>query len=472
MMGVSMQQLHIWLFVVLLFFPSMASGWVRSHQEFPNGRATVITHAFCLDDRTVDIGGFTLPRCDVLTEAQWAARIRNAGERWNNAGSNFRFSFRPATPADDPCEPEPGYIYVALASFTDTNTHPCWAHAEPIQPGFGFRYAGAYQTGGRREGWAWVFLNTDVTDRWRPAIRRMWLTADVAETLTHELGHAVGLGHPEERIPDPPDGQGWPPGETVGSIMGHRLPTFDLAVLRPDDIAGIRALYGVRRGFVAPDPPRARGALENPRPLQAVHGHREGWWNYRIGRGDRGSRNVPGARPRRPVERHSGIGTVYGWVCDANEVLIRISSTVYYLDVTHNTIHGRHAGLSDFQAAYGTERLDTLGVCGDTDNGFSLLVNWNMLDTATYLLPFTTEDENGVPLRFEQWGVSHLLSVYADGRLIDDAFVEAVSLGQEFVRGVGREVIELQDFPILGNRVMLEWSEPAQNFVIVESEKR
>jgi len=309
----------------------------------------------------------------------------------------------------------------------------------------------------------------------------MWLTADIPEILTHELGHAVGLGHPENLVPEPPDGQGWPPGETVGSIMGEgsdRLPTLDLAVLRPDDIAGIRALHGTRRRFRTSDPPR--GALENPRSLQAVYGHGEGWWtrkfgswsSYRTGQGNTSSTMFAGLRPPSPLERHSGVGTVYGWVCDANEVLIRISSMVHYLDTAHDTIHSRHAGLSDFQAAYGTERLDTLGVCGDSDNGFSLLVNWNTLDTATYPLPLITEDENGVPLRFEQWGVSHLLSVYADGRLIDDAFVEAVSLGREFVRGVGREIIEVRDFPIPGNRVTLEWSEPLQNFVIVESEKR
>ena len=30
-------------------------------------------------------------------------------------------------------------------------------------------------------------------------------------------------------------------------------------------------------------------------------------------------------------------------------------------------------------AAYGTERLDTLEMCGDTANGFGLLFNWNLL---------------------------------------------------------------------------------------------
>ena len=32
---------------------------------------------------------------------------------------------------------------------------------------------------------------------------------------------------------------------------------------------------------------------------------------------------------------------------------------------------------SSFAAAYGTSREDTLPICGDADNGFGLLVNWN-----------------------------------------------------------------------------------------------
>lgn len=32
-----------------------------------------------------------------------------------------------------------------------------------------------------------------------------------------------------------------------------------------------------------------------------------------------------------------------------------------------------------FEAGYGTERLDTADHCGETDKGFGLLVNWNLL---------------------------------------------------------------------------------------------
>ena len=57
----------------------------------------------------------------------------------------------------------------------------------------------------------------------------------------------------------------------------------------------------------------------------------------------------------------SGIRVISGWVCEADEVEVAIGHL------------GRQV------AAYGTERLDTADICGDTDNGFGLLFNWNLL---------------------------------------------------------------------------------------------
>ena len=56
----------------------------------------------------------------------------------------------------------------------------------------------------------------------------------------------------------------------------------------------------------------------------------------------------------------SGIGVLSGWVCAAGVVEIELNGVPQ-------------------EAAYGTERLDTAGVCGNTDNGFGLLFNWNLL---------------------------------------------------------------------------------------------
>ena len=69
----------------------------------------------------------------------------------------------------------------------------------------------------------------------------------------------------------------------------------------------------------------------------------------------------------RPGSRQSGIGLLSGWVCDAEVVELEINGT------------------QRVAAAYGTDRADTAEtedgeeLCGDTDNGFGLLFNWNLL---------------------------------------------------------------------------------------------
>lgn len=41
----------------VLFLTNPAHPWIADHQEFPNGEATVVVHAFCRDSRVMDIGG-------------------------------------------------------------------------------------------------------------------------------------------------------------------------------------------------------------------------------------------------------------------------------------------------------------------------------------------------------------------------------------------------------------------------------
>ena len=61
-----------------------------------------------------------------------------------------------------------------------------------------------------------------------------------------------------------------------------------------------------------------------------------------------------------PRSFRSGVSVISGWACDAEEIVIEING-------------------KPLTAAYGTVRADTAEVCGDTDNGFSLLWNWNNL---------------------------------------------------------------------------------------------
>src|SRR5262245_25398456 len=62
----------------------------------------------------------------------------------------------------------------------------------------------------------------------------------------------------------------------------------------------------------------------------------------------------------------SGQGIISGWHCNAQQIEI----------VIDDTIHG--------VAAYGTPRGDTQSQCGDTNNGFGLQINWNILGDGSH----------------------------------------------------------------------------------------
>ena len=119
----------------------------------------------------------------------------------------------------------------------------------------------------------------------------------------------------------------------------------------------------------------------------------------------------------------SGIGVISGWVCEAEEVVIELNG-------------------QPMDAAYPTEWLDTEEECGDTDNGFGLLVNWNRLGDG-----------------------EHMVVAFADGEEIGRATMTVTTLGEEFVRGVSGEY-ELADFPTPGQTVTVEWQQSLQNFTI------
>ena len=129
-----------------------------------------------------------------------------------------------------------------------------------------------------------------------------------------------------------------------------------------------------------------------------------------------------------PNSFQSGIGVISGWVCEGAEVVIELGHL------------GRQV------AASGTERLDTLEVCGDTDNGFGLLFNWNRLGDG-----------------------EHAVVASVDGVELGRATVRVTTLGEEFVRGVEGECT-VEDFPGLGETVTLEWQQTSQNFVITDIE--
>ncbi len=127
-----------------------------------------------------------------------------------------------------------------------------------------------------------------------------------------------------------------------------------------------------------------------------------------------------------PVSFQSGIGVISGWACHAHTIVIELAGT-------------------PVQAAYGTPREDTQRVCGDANNGFSLLVNWNNLGPGT-----------------------HEIRALADGMEFARTTVRVTTLGVEFLAGAQRTLV-VPDFPRSGDATTLQWEESLQNFVITDS---
>ena len=128
-----------------------------------------------------------------------------------------------------------------------------------------------------------------------------------------------------------------------------------------------------------------------------------------------------------PGSFQSGIGVISGWVCDAQRI-----------DIEFDGVRT--------QAAYGTARADTRAVCGDDNNGFGLLFNWNLLG-------------DGV----------HTVKAFADNQEFANATVTVVTLGAEFLSGATKNE-RLTDFPQPGADIIVVWQQSQQNFVIASAD--
>ena len=133
-----------------------------------------------------------------------------------------------------------------------------------------------------------------------------------------------------------------------------------------------------------------------------------------------------------PGSFQSGIGIIHGWACNARRI------EIVFNDDTINKL----------QASYGTSRIDTIGVCGDANNGFGLSFNWNLLGDG-----------------------SHTIRALADGVEFARSTFTVTSLGVEFLTGISGAV-SIFDFPTPGAVVTLRWQEALQNFVIAGGRPR
>jgi hypothetical protein len=126
-----------------------------------------------------------------------------------------------------------------------------------------------------------------------------------------------------------------------------------------------------------------------------------------------------------PASAQSGIGVISGWVCSAGKIEVVLDEA------------------ATLGVAYGTGRGDTAGECGDADNGFGLLLNWNLLGTGT-----------------------HTVRALADGVEFGSATFTVTTLwGMEYLQGASG-TCQLSGFPEPETNVVVRWEESLQNFVI------
>ena len=137
-----------------------------------------------------------------------------------------------------------------------------------------------------------------------------------------------------------------------------------------------------------------------------------------------------------PGSYQSGVGVISGWMCEAEKIEIIFDDNE----------------TDRWRVGYGTRRTDTQDACGDTNNGFGLLFNWNLLGDG-----------------------EHTVVAFVDGEEFGRATVTVTTVGEgeekEFLRGVGG-TFTLPEFPRVEDAVKVQWQEAQQNFVIIARELR
>lgn len=144
-----------------------------------------------------------------------------------------------------------------------------------------------------------------------------------------------------------------------------------------------------------------------------------GWSSYSIAQSNPSSLESPANG-----SNESGIGIIRGWICEANQVTIQIDD------------------FPALEAAYGTDRNDTLSVCGDTKNSFGLTFNWSLLNPG-----------------------QHTVKALADGVEFGRATFNVTNLGTRFLTGASGN-FALENFPSSGHTTAVSWAQANQNFII------
>lgn len=351
-----------WLFGLLavLLVASLSHGYVRNTNHRGNEHYWQQKHA----TMTFRLGCANAHRIEEWGPC-WDDVAEHAMDEWNDAGSQFQFTAATG----------PSTARLSCAG-ADTTRVVVWGATLCGQPISALALTSTWTHDNGEIADTDVVFNTYWQWEAYSGPMRAFSQPDLHRVAVHEFGHVLGLDHPNDY------------GQHVPAIMNNGA---GIEGVQPDDIAGIRAIYGTATRTVT-----TKGALGNP-------GHRS---------------------------FKSGIGVVSGWVCDAQKIEVQIGRTRY-------------------RAVYGSDRPDTAyapdgeKICGDTNNGFVILFNYNSLGDGTHTARLLVNGrQHGEPVEFK-----------------------VTTFGQEFLRGA-QGAYTVLDFPRSGTNPILIWDQNAQNFMI------
>ena len=129
-----------------------------------------------------------------------------------------------------------------------------------------------------------------------------------------------------------------------------------------------------------------------------------------------------------PGSNVSGIGLLSGWSCLGGELEVEFSDADGVILTT--------------PVLQGSERGDTEGVCGDTDNGFSATFNWNLLGTG-----------------------ERTARLIRNGEEVDSSTFMVTAFDSEFVTGA-EGMCTIADFPDTGKNTTFVWEQSQQSLVL------